>query len=73
MPLCSPSLAAMIAHKKGFNPLLHSAEGGPQPSPPSHIKAVFGTTEDKEFYGPMAGGLDGCRLSCSVVRGDPVA
>lgn len=43
----------MLAHKKGYNPLLDSGE----PSPPSHIKAVFGTTEDKEFYGPMAGGL----------------
>lgn len=43
----------MLAHKKGYNPLLDSGE----PSPPSHIKAVFGTSQDKEFYGPMAGGL----------------
>ncbi|KAL4451964.1 hypothetical protein ABPG75_007626 [Micractinium tetrahymenae] len=50
----SPSLAAMLAHKKGFNPLLDSGE----PSPPSHIKAVFGTTEDREFYGPMAAHLN---------------
>ena len=26
------------------------------PSPPSHIKAVLGTTQDKEFYGPMGAG-----------------
>jgi hypothetical protein len=57
----------MIAHKKGFNPLLHSAEGGAQPSPPSHIKAVFGTTQDKEFYGPMAGGRGGCK-GCSAMQ-----
>lgn len=54
---CSPSLAAMIAHKKGHNPLL---DGG-ELSPPSHIKAVFATTEDREFYGPMAGGWKGTR------------
>lgn len=41
----------MIAHKKGHNPLLEGSE----PSPPSHIKAVFATNEDREFYGPMAG------------------
>jgi hypothetical protein len=46
----------MLAHKKGYNPLL---DGG-EPSPPSHIKAVFGTREDKEFYGPMAGVMGAC-------------
>lgn len=45
----------MIAHKKGHNPLL---DGG-EPSPPSHIKAVFATNEDREFYGPMAGEQQG--------------
>ncbi len=61
---CSPSLAAMIAHKKGYNPLLG------EPSPPSHIKAVFGTTEDREFYGPMAGEyLQSCCLRTLVLQG----
>ncbi len=82
-PPRSPSLAAMLAHKKGYNPLLDSGE----PSPPSHIKAVFGTSQDKEFYGPMAGGLSRAPLLamasharwlcawvlCAIVFAAPVA
>jgi hypothetical protein len=61
----SPSLAAMIAHKKGHNPFL---EGG-EPSPPSHIKAVFGTTADREFYGPMAGARAARERAVCIARG----
>ena len=56
----------MIAHKKGHNPLL---EGG-EPSPPSHIKAVFATNEDREFYGPMAGAPQGFKRWVCVYRVD---
>ena len=45
-------MAAMLARKAGGRDPL---EDGGEPSPPSHIKAVFGAPEDRDFYGPMAG------------------